>query len=104
MSWTDFSFLYLGVNLVLLIVITRTGRHRWRPVIRTLLFASVFLLVFDSVAEHRGWWDFPRLLGVRLFAVPVENMAITIGTVLNSLVLYLFVDGRLRREGRKART
>jgi len=97
MMWTEFSFLYLAVNLVLLMVIKKSVRAQWRPLLRTLLFATLIMLVFDSLAEHRSFWEFPLLAGLHLFEVPVENMAITLGTVTNSLLLYLLFAYRLRR-------
>ena len=97
MSWTEFSFLYLLGNLAVLALVARYGSREWKPPLRALIFASLVLLVFDALAEHRRFWWFPNLLGIQFFEVPVENIAITAGTVANSLILYLFFDGRLRR-------
>lgn len=97
MSWTEFSFLYLLANLVALIALRRYDRFKWRPALRAVLFAFLILMVFDALAEHRKLWFFPSLAGIHLFEVPVENMAITLGTVTNSLLLYLIFDGSLRR-------
>lgn len=97
MNWTEFSFLYLAVNLAMLALVERFGAREWMPPLRTLLFASLVLLVFDALAEHRRFWWFPNLFGLQFFEVPVENVVITVGTVANSLILYLLFDGRLRR-------
>lgn len=97
MNWTEFSFVYLVANLAILAFVERSGAREWKPPLRALIFASLVLLVFDSLAEHRRFWWFPSLFGLQFFEVPVENIAITVGTVANSLILYLLFDGRLRR-------
>jgi hypothetical protein len=97
MNWTDFSFLYLLANLATLALVGRYGSGEWKAPLRALIFASLILLVFDALAEQRRFWWFPNLCGLQVFEVPVENIAITVGTVANSLTLYLLFDGRLRR-------
>jgi hypothetical protein len=102
MTWTEFSFIYFAVNLAILAVACHRLSLGWGRLIRTLVAAAAILIVFDALAENRRIWSFPRTLGLEILGVPIENVWIILGSATNSLLCFLFFDGRPRGQSSRA--
>ena len=92
MSWIEFSSYYLLANFILVLSSYRLFRDRWALVVRAVTFSVLILMIGDALAEARGLWLIPKPFGPTVAGVPVENIFITTGTVLNSLAFFRITE------------
>ena len=90
MTWILFVYFYSAITFLLLIAF----RAVIPDVIRfgkAVFSLTSIVFVWDYIAEHRGFWKFPFVTGVKVLDVPIENIAFTAATAVNVLLIYLKV-------------
>lgn len=79
MTYAGFLALFVVVPLVAVAVRGQRalGRGGWRPLAVLLVIVYATTTPWDAAAVARGLWDFDpeRLLGPRLFGLPIEELA-----------------------------
>ena len=79
MTYAGFLLLFVVPPLVLAALCCRgVMRHGgWRPIAALLAIVYATATPWDSVAVARGLWGFDpqRIIGIRLFGLPIEELS-----------------------------
>ena len=96
MTYGGFLLLFVVPPLVLTALRCRGALRRggWRPIAALLAIVYATATPWDSAAVARGLWGFDpqRILGVRLFGLPIEELSFF---GLQTLITSIWVRHRL---------
>jgi 15-cis-phytoene synthase/lycopene beta-cyclase len=97
MTYSGFLALFVVPPLVFIVLLCRgVLAHRgWRPIVALLVIVYATATPWDSAAVARGYWGFDqrRIVGVRAFGLPLEELAFF---GLQTLLTSIWVRRRLR--------